>query len=85
MNQHPETRCVHGGSHRFPDGRDSISMPIYQTATFAHPDLGHSPDRFYYTRLTNPPEPSGGNRLRSGGSSQYHCLHFRHGGHFRRL
>ena len=54
MNQHPETRCVHGGSHRFPDGRDSISMPIYQTATFAHPDLGHSPDRFYYTRLTNP-------------------------------
>jgi len=49
-----ETRCVHGGDHRFPDSRDSISMPIYQTATFAHPDLGHSPDRFYYTRLTNP-------------------------------
>ena len=54
MSQKLETRCVHGGSHRFPDGRDSISMPIYQTATFAHPDLGHSPDRFYYTRLTNP-------------------------------
>ena len=54
MSQNLETRCVHGGSHRFPDGRDSISMPIYQTATFAHPDLGHSPDRFYYTRLTNP-------------------------------
>ena len=54
MSQKMETRCVHGGNHRFPDGRDSISMPIYQTATFAHPDLGHSPDRFYYTRLTNP-------------------------------
>ena len=54
MKQNLETRCVHGGDHRFPDGRDSISMPIYQTATFAHPDLGHSPDRFYYTRLTNP-------------------------------
>ena len=54
MEKNIETLCVHGGDHRFPDGRDSISMPIYQTATFAHPDLGHSPDRFYYTRLTNP-------------------------------
>ena len=54
MSQNLETRCVHGGAHRFPDGRDSVSMPIYQTATFVHPDLGHSPDRFYYTRLTNP-------------------------------
>ena len=49
-----ETRCVHGGEHRFKDSRDSLSMPIYQTAAFGHPDLGHSPDRFYYTRLTNP-------------------------------
>ena len=54
MPQSIETRCVHGGSHRFPDSRESLSMPIYQTAAFAHPDLGHSPDRFYYTRLTNP-------------------------------
>ena len=54
MSNSIETRCVHGGDHRFPDGRDSLSMPIYQTAAFAHPDLGHSPDRFYYTRLTNP-------------------------------
>lgn len=54
MEKNIETICVHGGDHRFPDGRDSISMPIYQTATFAHPDLGHSSDRFYYTRLTNP-------------------------------
>ena len=54
MKQSLETICVHGGEHKFPDSRESLSMPIYQTAAFAHPDLGHSPDRFYYTRLTNP-------------------------------
>lgn len=54
MSNHIETRCVHGGDHRFPDSREALSMPIYQTAAFGHPDLGHSPDRFYYTRLTNP-------------------------------
>ena len=54
MKQSQETLCVHGGEHRFPDSRESLSMPIYQTAAFGHPDLGHSPDRFYYTRLTNP-------------------------------
>ena len=54
MSNSIETRCVHGGSHRFSDSRESLSMPIYQTAAFGHPDLGHSPDRFYYTRLTNP-------------------------------
>jgi len=54
MSKRIETRCVHGGDHRFPDSREALSMPIYQTAAFGHPDLGHSPDRFYYTRLTNP-------------------------------
>ena len=54
MKQSIETICVHGGEHRFPDSREALSMPIYQTAAFGHPDLGHSPDRFYYTRLTNP-------------------------------
>ena len=54
MSKSIETRCVHGGEHRFPDSRESLSMPIYQTAAFGHPDFGHSPDRFYYTRLTNP-------------------------------
>lgn len=49
-----ETRCVHGGAHKFQDNYQSLSMPIYQTAAFGHPDLGHSPERFYYTRLTNP-------------------------------
>ena len=54
MKQSIETICVHGGDHRFADIRESLSVPIYQTAAFGHPDLGHSPDRFYYTRLTNP-------------------------------
>ena len=49
-----ETRCVHGADHKFQDAYQSLSMPIYQTAAFGHPDLGHSPERFYYTRLTNP-------------------------------
>jgi len=49
-----ETRCVHGDAHKFKDEYQSLSMPIYQTAAFGHPDLGHSPERFYYTRLTNP-------------------------------
>ena len=49
-----ETRCVHGDEHKFKDAYQSLSTPIYQTAAFGHPDLGHSPERFYYTRLTNP-------------------------------
>ena len=49
-----ETRCVHGVDHKFKDAYQSLSTPIYQTAAFGHPDLGHSPERFYYTRLTNP-------------------------------
>lgn len=49
-----ETRCVHGDDHKFRDQFQSLSTPIYQTAAFGHPDLGHSPERFYYTRLTNP-------------------------------
>ena len=54
MSHSIETRCVHGGDHKFQDSFQSLSMPIYQTAAFGHPDLGHSPERFYYTRLTNP-------------------------------
>ena len=54
MNNSIETRCVHGDAHKFKDQFQSLSMPIYQTAAFGHPDLGHSPERFYYTRLTNP-------------------------------
>ena len=54
MSKFIETRCVHGDDHKFHDNYQSLSMPIYQTAAFGHPDLGHSPERFYYTRLTNP-------------------------------
>lgn len=54
MSRAIETRCVHGQEHKFEDKFQSLSMPIYQTAAFGHPDLGHSPERFYYTRLTNP-------------------------------
>ena len=54
MTKSIETRCVHGTDHKFQDAFQSLSTPIYQTAAFGHPDLGHSPDRFYYTRLTNP-------------------------------
>ena len=54
MSKSIETRCVHGVDHKFHDKYQSLSMPIYQTAAFGHPDLGHSPERFYYTRLTNP-------------------------------
>lgn len=54
MSRSIETLCVHGDDHKFKDQFESLSMPIYQTAAFGHPDLGHSPERFYYTRLTNP-------------------------------
>lgn len=54
MSNSIETRCVHGVEHKFKDQYQSLSTPIYQTAAFGHPDLGHSPERFYYTRLTNP-------------------------------
>ena len=54
MHNSMETRCVHGAAHKFQDPYQSLSTPIYQTAAFGHPDLGHSPQRFYYTRLTNP-------------------------------
>ena len=54
MSNSIETRCVHGENHKFHDEYQSLSTPIYQTAAFGHPDLGHSPERFYYTRLTNP-------------------------------
>ena len=54
MSRSIETRCVHGGDHKFQDPYQSLSTPIYQTAAFGHPDFCHRPDRFYYTRLTNP-------------------------------
>ncbi|MDR3201741.1 MAG: PLP-dependent aspartate aminotransferase family protein [Bifidobacteriaceae bacterium] len=46
------TACVHGPGPRF-DPTGAVSMPIYQTATFAHPGIGQSTG-FDYTRAGNP-------------------------------
>lgn len=49
-----ETKCIHGEEgvekeHSF----GALSMPIYQTATFAHPGVGNSTG-FDYSRESNP-------------------------------
>ena len=53
------TRLVHGGHH--PDATGSVTVPIYQTSTFAFRDAEHgaalfagADDGFIYTRLGNP-------------------------------
>ncbi|HMW05742.1 MAG TPA: PLP-dependent aspartate aminotransferase family protein [Leptospiraceae bacterium] len=49
---HIDTILVHGGdAHKSVTG--SISMPIYQTATFEHPELGKSTG-YDYSRTQNP-------------------------------
>ena len=53
MNQKEfATRCIHGCDIRY-DTTGAISMPIYQTATYAHEGLGQS-SGFDYSRLSNP-------------------------------
>lgn len=54
MSNAIETRCVHGGEHRFPDEGGSITFPLYQTAAFSHTKLGHNDHGFDYTRISNP-------------------------------
>lgn len=49
-----ETRCIHGGTHKFQEGSRSISFPIYQTASFSHIQPGHNGSGFDYTRESNP-------------------------------
>ena len=49
-----ETRCVHGGAHKFSDQLRGLTMPIYQTAAFGHTELGHNASGFDYTRISNP-------------------------------
>ena len=47
------TRCIYGNKSNLegePTG--SISFPIYQTATYAHPEVGKSTG-FDYSRLQN--------------------------------
>jgi cystathionine beta-lyase/cystathionine gamma-synthase len=46
------TRCIHGPGPS-PDPTGAVSVPIYQTATFAHPGVGQSTG-FDYTRSGNP-------------------------------
>ena len=48
------TKCIYGNGRDFDkDGTGAISFPIYQTATYAHPEVGRSTG-FDYSRLQNP-------------------------------
>ncbi len=54
MSYEFDTRCIHGNSdiereHSY----GAVTMPIYQTATFAHPGVGKSTS-YDYTRAGNP-------------------------------
>ena len=55
MNEYKiATRCLYGDGSRVDcDKSGAISFPIYQTATFAHPEVGKSTG-FDYSRLKNP-------------------------------
>ncbi|URN83175.1 trans-sulfuration enzyme family protein [Acetobacterium wieringae] len=47
-----ETLCIHGNNNKF-DNTGAISVPIFQTAIFAHPGVGESTG-YDYTRQQNP-------------------------------
>ncbi len=47
-----DTCCIHGSGDKY-DRTGSVSVPIYQSATFAHPGVGQSTG-FDYSRLQNP-------------------------------
>jgi len=48
------TKCIYGnGKMNDKDGTGAISFPIYQTATYEHPEVGQSTG-FDYSRLQNP-------------------------------
>ncbi len=54
MDYHRNTKCIHGNRQKNPvDNTGAVSFPIYQTATFAHPDVGSSTG-YDYSRLQNP-------------------------------
>jgi len=46
------TKCVHGSDKRY-DITGSVSVPIFQSATFMHPGVGQSTG-YDYSRLQNP-------------------------------
>lgn len=47
-----DTLCIHGSDKTY-DSTGAVSVPIYQSATFAHPGVGLSTG-FDYSRLQNP-------------------------------
>lgn len=54
MDYRTGTVCIHGnGQRKNADNTGSISFPIYQTATFAHPGVGRSTG-YDYSRVQNP-------------------------------
>lgn len=54
MDYHINTKCLYGNQMKSPvDNTGAISFPIYQTATFSHPDVGSSTG-YDYSRLQNP-------------------------------
>ncbi|MCD7918700.1 MAG: PLP-dependent aspartate aminotransferase family protein [Clostridiales bacterium] len=54
MERGIETKCIYGDGAKFEgEQTGSISFPIYQTATFAHPAVGQSTG-YDYSRLQNP-------------------------------
>lgn len=54
MDYSIETRCIHGTDHIIKKhSYGSLGVPIYQTATFAHPGLGESTG-YDYSRESNP-------------------------------
>lgn len=54
MEYAADTRCIHGGTHKYRDGNNALSYPIYQTASFSHLTPGHNPNGFDYSRESNP-------------------------------
>lgn len=54
MGYHINTKCIYGNYENAKnDSTGSISFPIYQTATFAHPGVGQSTG-YDYSRVQNP-------------------------------
>ncbi|MCM1040244.1 MAG: PLP-dependent aspartate aminotransferase family protein [Roseburia sp.] len=54
MKYGTSTVCIHGnGTRKKTDNTGSISFPIYQTASFAHPGVGQSTG-YDYSRAQNP-------------------------------
>ncbi|MDF2596278.1 MAG: cystathionine synthase [Clostridia bacterium] len=52
MNMDFSTLCIHGNDDKY-DRTGAISVPIFQSATFAHPAVGESTG-YDYSRLQNP-------------------------------